>query len=374
MTAVPPEQTPGAASPGEAAAIDLLASEHSTNLPAIFEQLGLSLLVTTYQAGKLVAVRRDGERLNTHFRHFAKPMGLAADATRFTLGTSREIVEYHNLPAVAAQIEPRGHHDACYIPRSVHVTGDIDIHEMGYGQNGELWLINTRFSCLCTLDGRSSFVPRWRPDFVGGLAAEDRCHLNGLGMVNGMPRFVTALGVSDQAAGWRPEKAHGGVLMDLSSNRIVCQGLSMPHSPRWYMDQLWVLESGRGSLARVDPASGKWTTVIELPGFTRGLDFFGPLAFIGLSQIRESATFGGLPLTERLTERNCGVWVVNIITGALVGFLRFKSGVQEIFAVNVLPGTRYPDILEPDDPLVASSYALPEQALRDLAPATPGGR
>lgn len=359
--------TPADGAPAQENPLDLLASEHSSNLPALFGQLGISLLVTTYQAGKLIAVRREGGHLNTHFRAFPKPMGLAADATRFTIGTSQEIREYRNMPAVCTKLEPPDQHDACYIPRSGHVTGDIDIHEMAYGRNGELWFINTRFSCLCSLDGPNSFVPQWRPAFVKGLAPEDRCHLNGLGMFNGEPRYVTALGETDKPAGWRENKADGGLLMDISNGRILARGLSMPHSPRWYADQLWVLESGKGSLAKVDGSTGKLTTVIELPGFTRGLDFFGPLAFIGLSQIRESATFSGLPITERLSERTCGIWVVNILTGQLLGFLRFKSGVQEIFAVSVLSGIRYPEILEPSSPLIGSSYALPDTAMKDVS-------
>ncbi|HVT36545.1 MAG TPA: TIGR03032 family protein [Nevskiaceae bacterium] len=349
----------------------VLASEHTSNLTGIFEQLGISLLVTTYQAGKLIAVRREGAALNTHFCAFNKPMGLAADPTRFALGTAREISQYRNMPAVCAKLEPKGAHDACFVPRDAHVTGDIDIHEMAYAKNGELWFVNTRFSCLCTLDGISSFVPRWRPKFVSSLAPEDRCHLNGLGLVDGEPRYVTALGQADKPAGWREHKASGGVLIDIKSGKLLCDDLSMPHSPRWYADQLWLLESGKGTLSRVDPKTGRREVVVTLPGFTRGLDFFGPLAFVGLSQVRETAVFSGIPITEKAGERICGVWVVNILTGQIVGFLRFKSGVQEIFAVSVLPGIRFPEILEPGHELVATSYALPDAALKDVRLSSP---
>jgi len=201
---------------------------------------------------------------------------------------------------------------------------------------------------------------------VSALAPEDRCHLNGLAVVDGRPRYVTALGTADTAAGWREHKAHGGVLMDVPRNRVVASGLSMPHSPRWYRDALWVLESGNGSLARVDRRSGALETVVELPGFTRGLDFHGPLAFIGLSQVRESAVFSGIPLTERLDERICGVWVVNIDSGETVAFLRFEDAVQEIFAVQLLPGIRFPEIVDWEKELIASSYVLPDADLADV--------
>jgi uncharacterized protein (TIGR03032 family) len=344
---------------------DPLRSVHTTNFPEILHQLGISLVVSTYQAGKLIVVRADEGVLNTHFRMFKKPMGIAADHARMALGTANQIWELRNVPAVAAKIEPQGKHDACYLPRNSHITGDIDIHEMAWGEK-ELWFINTRFSCLCTLDFEYSFIPRWRPPFVSVLTPEDRCHLNGLGMVNGKPKYITALGNSDKMAGWRENKAHGGVLMEIETNEFICQNLSMPHSPRWYGDRLWVLESGNGSIATVDLNNGKLTTVAELPGFTRGIDFWGPLAFIGLSQVRETAVFSGIPITERLQERICGVWVVNIQTGQIVAFLKFEDAVQEIFAVSVLPGIRFPEIIDWDENLLASSYVLPDEALADV--------
>jgi uncharacterized protein (TIGR03032 family) len=183
-------------------------------------------------------------------------------------------------------------------------------------------------------------------------------------------RYVTALGATDTATGWRPNKAKGGVLMDVPTGEIIAAELSMPHSPRWYDDKLWVLESGAGALSIVDPATGKLTTVASLPGFTRGLDFLGPLAFIGLSQVRETAVFSGIPITERLQpeERACGVWIVDIRNGQTVAFLRFESGVQEIFAVQVLP-FRFPELLPDDHDLVASSYVLPDAAMPEVRPA-----
>lgn len=148
----------------------------------------------------------------------------------------------------------------------------------------------------------------------------------------------------------------------------------MPHSPRWYNDQLWVLESGAGHISRVDMSSGRVEPICEVPGFTRGIDFFGPLAFIGLSQVRESAVFSGIPITERLPkpeERSCGVWCVNIQTGQVLGFLRFEEGVQEIFSVLVLRHT-FPELLNEDDDIVANSFMLPDEVMDQVeAPTAP---
>src|SRR5436305_2113744 len=348
----PPAQVPsrnGTADPGP------LHAAHTANFPALLRQLGASLLVTTYQAGKLVMVRDEGEHLNTHYRSFPSPMGLAlADGgSKLALGTTLQVWEFRDVPDVARRLEPAGRHDACFLPRRSHVTGNVLIHEMAYGAGGELWFANTRFSCLATLDSEASFTPRWRPSFVTELEPSDRCHINGLGMVDGKPKYVTALGETDTPAGWRANKAKGGVLMDVDSGEILCRGLSMPHSPRWYGGRLWVCESGSGTLGTVDLNTGKYEAVAAVPGFTRGLDFVGDLAFVGLSQVRESAVFSGIPITERLTpeERTCGVCVVDLRRGEVVALLKFTSGVQEVFAVALLP-RRFPDLIHDDDKLL----------------------
>jgi uncharacterized protein (TIGR03032 family) len=343
-----------------------LNSVHTSNLPAMFHQLGISLVVSTYQAGKVIIVRNDAGKLNTHFRTFSKPMGIAADEARLTIGGANTVWEYRNMPAVARKLEPTGKHDACYLPRRIHFTGDIDIHELAWDGNSELWVVNTRFSCLCTLDAEHSFSPRWRPPFVSALAPEDRSHLNGLAIVDGRPKYVTALGATNTPAGWRANKARGGLVMDIESNEILLQRLCMPHSPRWYRGRLWLLESGEGSLTEADLDRGTSRVIARVPGFTRGLDFAGPLAFIGLSQVRESAVFSGIPIVQRVRERTCGVWVVNIETGKTVGFLRFEGGVQEIFAVQVLRSMRFPEVLEWNDPRLAHSYVIPDEALPDV--------
>ena len=342
-----------------------LSSVHTRSLPQVLNSAGVSLAVSTYQAGKLVLVRADGEVANTNFKELRKPMGIAFDGQRLAIGTANEIQTFHNVPAVAPKLDPVGRVDAAWLPRAIHFTGNIDIHEMAYA-GGALWAVNTRFCCLCTVDEANSFVPRWKPSFLSALVPEDRCHLNGLAVRDDRVRYVTMLGRTDTQGGWRENKASGGLLMDLEGERVVCDGLSMPHSPRWYRNQLYVLESGTGGLCRIDPASGHKETLVELPGFTRGLDFYGPLAFVGLSQVRESAVFARLPITERLTERICGVWVVNLEQREIIAFLRFEHAVQEIFAVTVLAGARFPELVLPGDPAMANAFVLPDEALRQV--------
>ncbi|HVT28751.1 MAG TPA: TIGR03032 family protein [Lacipirellulaceae bacterium] len=380
-----------------------LRSVHTTSFPAILDQLQSSLAVTTYQAGKLVILRSDAGVINTHFRAFNKPMGLAVGTGRLAIGTAVDVWEFRNVPAVAAKLEPAGKHDACFLPRAAHVTGDVQIHEMAYvsresrvesrepdfkaresrveGRESEsnahsgakferesLWFVNTRFSCLATHDPDHSFAPVWRPKFISQLTPDDRCHLNGLCVVDGWPRWVTALGETDTAGGWRENKKSGGIVIDVSSDEIVARNLSMPHSPRWHAGRLWLLESGTGSLGFIDLNSGTYQPIVHLDGFTRGLEMVGNLAFVGLSQVRETAIFSGIQITERLqeTERTCGVWVIDIQRGQVVAFLKFEEAVQEIFAVALLRRMRFPDLINDNAELIGSSFVLPDDALRDV--------
>lgn len=334
-------------------------------------QLGASLMITTYQAGRLVMVRDEGDHLNAHFRGFQAPMGMAlsADGERLAVGTKIQVWEFVNVPAVAARLDPPGRHDACFLPRSSHFTGNIQIHEMAWGAGGELWVVNTRFSCLCTLDRSAGFTPRWRPSFVSELEPSDRCHLNGLGMADGKPKYVTALGETDTMGGWRKNKARGGVVIDVESGAVLARGLSMPHSPRWYAGRLWVCESGAGTFGFIDLNTGKYEAISEVPGFTRGVDFAGNFAFVGLSQVRESAVFSGIAITERLAEheRTCGVCVIDLRSGQVVALLRFETAVQEVFAVTVLPGRRFPDLINDDEKLLENSFVVPAKYLGEVA-------
>jgi uncharacterized protein (TIGR03032 family) len=354
--AAPPETAPA---PGTRA----VRHEYTRNLPALLNQLGISLMVSTYQAGKVVAVGVHQGELTLSYHNFEQAMGLAVKYDCIAVGSRAQVWLLRSAPDLAAQIEPAGRHDACFLTRSSHFTGEVQGHEMAWAGE-ELWLVNTVFGCLCTLDGRHSFVPRWRPPFISALAAEDRCHLNGLAMANGAPKYVTALSETDTPQGWRPNKVKSGCLIDVASGQTVARGFAMPHSPRVHRGRVWLLHSGAGQLVLVDPQSGKAQTVTELPGYTRGLALYDRFAFVGLSKIRETSTFGGMPIAERRPDLKCGVGVVDLGTGRLVGHLEFVTGVEEIFDVQVLPGARFPVLSGPYSSLdgAAPIWIVPQAA------------
>ena len=357
-----------ASTPPESSEDAALRSVHTANLPGLFEQLNISLVVSTYQAGKVILVRNDGGTINTHFRSFAKPMGITADANRLTVGGTNTVWYYRNMPAVAPEARATGQTRRLLPARGASTSPATSTSTSWPGTvTGNCgWSTPASGACARWTPTTAS-TPAGGPPFVSALAPEDRCHLNGLAMVDGRPKYVTALGETDtprRLAGEQGARRHADRRRD---RRDPAAGpLHAPLAPL-VPGQALGAGIGRGQPRRRGPGTGKLEKVTETPGFTRGLDFYGPLAFIGLSQVRESAVFSGIPLVERLEERTCGVWVVHIETGQTVGFLRFEEGVQEIFAVQVLPNIRFPEMLEWDDPHLALSYVLPDEALAEVA-------
>jgi uncharacterized protein (TIGR03032 family) len=304
----------------------------------------LSLAFTTYQTGKLffLGLRPDGG-LAVFERTFSRAMGLWADGQTLWLSTLYQLWRFENALRPG---ETHQGHDRLYVPRVGYTTGDLDVHDLAVDAAGRVVFVATRFSCLATLSMRRSFTPLWRPPFVSKLAAEDRCHLNGLVLADGRPRYVTAVSTSDVADGWRDRRQDGGCLLEVPSGRIVASGLSMPHSPRLYRGRVWLLNSGAGMLGSVAPSGGAFEPLTFCPGHLRGLTFWGDYAVVGLSQPRHDKTFGGLALDGELTRRGaearCGLLVIDLRSGDVAHWLRVEGMVRELYDVVVLPGVGRP--------------------------------
>lgn len=259
--------------------------------------------------------------------------------------------------------------DTCFVPRRVHVTGQLDAHDVGVNSDDEPVFINTRFNCIATTAERHSFTEVWRPPFISALVDEDRCHLNGMAMQDGEPRYVTAVSKSDTIDGWRDRRGDGGVVIDVTTNKIVCEGLSMPHSPRIHNDKLWLLNSGTGELGVIninEDGTGEFEPRVFCPGFTRGLAFYGNYAFVGLSKPRYKR-FEGLALDEKLKQADsepwCGVQIIDLKTNSCVDWFRIDGNVTELFDLEVIPGSACPMAVPPESPEAANlvTFALPEQ-------------
>lgn len=304
----------------------------------------ISLAFTTYQAGKVffIGLQPDG-RLSIFERTFNRSMGLWATPQTLWMSSLYQLWRFEN--ALTDKQVYQGY-DRLYVPQIGYTTGDLDIHDIAVDSEDKVIFVNTLFSCLATVSEKHSFIPLWQPPFVSKLAAEDRCHLNGLAMSEGQPRYVTAIGQTDVADGWRDRRTDGGCIIDVKSNEIIVTGLSMPHSPRVYRDRLWVLNSGTGYFGSVDLKAGKFEPLTFCPGYLRGMAFIGNYAVVGLSKPRENKTFSGLPLDDNLLAKNaearCGLMVIDINTGDIVHWLRITGIIQELYDVTVLPGVHRP--------------------------------
>jgi len=353
--------TPSTSAPS----LEITASRQFTSWLA---EQNLSLAFTTYQAGKVffIGLQPNGQ-LSVFERSFERCMGLYAEGSTLYMSSLYQLWRFEN--ALSAGQVHNGY-DGVYVPQVGYITGDLDVHDvvvevppqpplsrgeqekqnfvppLTKGGLGGVVFVNTLFSCLATVSEKYSFIPLWQPPFISKLAAEDRCHLNGLALRDGLARYVTAVSQSDVAEGWRDRRPDGGCVIDISSNEIILTGLSMPHSSRWYRNKLWLLNSGTGEFGCADIERGVFEPVAFCPGYMRGCAFSGDFAIVGLSKPRHNKTFSGLSLDDNLrakdAEPRCGLVVIDTRNGDIVHSLRIEGVVEELYDVQVLPGVRRP--------------------------------
>jgi uncharacterized protein (TIGR03032 family) len=316
-------------------------------------RLGFSVAFTSYQSNFLYLLGRDHKGgAHIHQSAMPKPMGLCKDgAGGLVLSAGSEVLHFANILKPGEYVNHT--FDACYLARTVHVTGTLDAHDVGVESNGRIVFVNTRFNCLATVSPRHSFEMLWKPDFISALVDEDRCHLNGLAMEDGEMAYVTAASRSNTIDGWRDRRFDGGVVIDVRRNKIICEGLSMPHSPRLFNGKLWVLDAGSGYLGVVNrPQSGMgcFEPLVFCPGFLRGLAFHDRYAFVGLSKPRYKR-FEGLALDENLksadSEPWCGVQVIDLERGTCVDWFRIDGDLGELYDVEIIPDVVCPMTVSP---------------------------
>ena len=325
--------------------LEIQASRHFTDWLAT---AGLALAFTTYQTGKLflLGLQPDG-RLAVFERTFNRAMGLAIHDRQLYLSTLYQLWRFDDALEVGQSHQG---HDRLFVPQLAWTTGDLDIHDVAVLDDGRPVFVNTLFSCLATPDTATSFRPLWQPRFISRLAAEDRCHLNGLAMQGGRPAYVTAVAGSDIADGWRDQRTSGGLVIDVATGETIAASLAMPHSPRLHDpgngQQLYLLESGTGRFGMVERGTGRFEPIAFCPGYARGLALIDRWAVIGLSRPRDNKAFAGLPLDEALARHGAvprsGLIVVDLVTGEVAHWLRLEGIVEELYDTAILPDTRRP--------------------------------
>jgi hypothetical protein len=357
----------------------------------------ISLAFTTYQSSRLMFLGVNSQGGMSGFeRIFDRAMGLYATTERIYLSSRYQIWQLDNVLSHGQLYDG---YDKLYIPRISYTTGDLDIHDLaienppnrplqkaalytqsetplirvteeeteiksppfsppGRGRGGwefreispRIVFISTMLNCLATISDRHSCIPLWKPSFISALVNEDRCHLNGLALVDGKVRYVTACSQSDVVDSWRDRRETGGCVIDIQSNEVIATGLSLPHSPRFYQGKLWLLNAGTGYFGYIDQDKEIFEPVTFCPGFLRGLAFVGNYAIVGLSKPHGGdKTFSGLTLDDNLVAKNaeprCGFLIVDLKTGEIIHWVRLEGEVTELYDLQILPGVKRPQAL-----------------------------
>lgn len=324
-----------------------------------------SLAVSSYQSGRLflVGTMPDGT-VSVHQEMFNRAMGICWDRGGLWLASRVQLWRLENILPEGEIAD--GRFDLKLMPRRTYVTGDIDVHEVAADGEGRPIFVCTGHSCLATLDPVHSFRPIWKPTFISELVREDRCHMNGLGMLDGKPKYVTAVSQTDVLNGWHGRPLPKGVIIDIETDRVVTDQLSMPHSPREDTDgKLYAVDSGRGFLVEVDKETGDLRDICFCPGFLRGLSLVNGFALVTVSKPRYGK-FEDLPIAAEMTKRNldpiCAVLVIDLAKGEIAEWLRLEGDVQELFTVELMPGIKCPMVVGPQSAEFADTITFPEVA------------
>lgn len=365
----------------------------SDNFPKILKALNISLAVTSYQSARLILVRSNGENIDTNLKQFPRPMGIYADEERITIGTFNQVLEFKRSDRLLEEIkngkldntgnfskkvlekdkeqleelkktrenelEQIKRADSLYLHRAALTTGMINIHDIAWGDEG-LWVVNSTFSCLSTLSPDSSFIARWKPKFITELVPEDRCHLNGMAMVDGRPKYVTTFNMEDSRDSWSSGRIDYGTLIDIDTDEILIEGMIMPHSPKVYNGEVYVCESGLGVVWKYNPITKEKTQVVKLQGFTRGLYFYGGVMFVGTSKIRASEIKNPTPLSKEYDETYAGVWMINLEDNTEIGYLKFEGDVDQIYDIAIIPDSTMPELLNINSSLTRHLFDFEE--------------
>lgn len=287
------------------------------------------------------------------------------------IGSCYKLISYSNEGQRESDQENLSDFDKNFMPRRVYMTNDIDMHDIVVDSSNQIYFVSPQFGCVGIPSESHSFKVYWKPDWISKIASEDRCHLNGLCLRDDKPRYVTCIARTNVRGAWRENREKEGVVWDIIENKLVSKGLCMPHSPRWYNDKLWVLNSGKGQFGYIDfdkEITSKMETYhpfVEcafIPGYLRGLTFTGKYAIVGSSQDRHEQTFAGLPLGKILKDNKisakCGLFVIDLETFDVIHAFEFKGKIVEIYDVVGIPHCSRPRLEDLHDEAIITKYRI----------------
>jgi uncharacterized protein (TIGR03032 family) len=281
-----PRLSPDAASP--------LRSVYSAGARQVLERLGCSVLLTAPAADRLVSIRRDGYRVNTHFHRSARPRAVAHAGRRLAVAGDRCVTAYVDRPE--AQTDASADQGTAHFVQDQRWSLEADgIEDLAFAGD-RILLAASELGCV-ELAGDHGLRPVWRPPAAAGQ------RLTGIAITGERLAYATV---------------DGGCVVDVDSDEIVVSDLSQPCAPRWHDRRLWLLESGRRALCELELATGASRTVAELPGLPTGLALAGGVAVVCLSPAR--------------------VCFIELATGTQLGFVRFEGQISHVGSPVCLTG------------------------------------
>jgi len=334
--------------------------EYSRGFIKWFEENNCSVMFTSYKTNRTYIMNVFNNSLELRSALMARPTGITISEDTKTLAISNmgNIIRYTNSGAGTFD---GNKYDAMFYPVCWHINGDTDVHDLRINKSGQLYYCSSEYNCIAKTSSESTFNIEYTPPWITKTyseilkkevpPAEDRCHLNGLVLddATGLPRYVTAACNLNYEAAWR-DHINKGVLYDIKENKFITSGLSFPHSPRFYLGKLWVLESGTGYFGYI--IDGKFQPKKFIPGFLRGLDFINNYAVVCASSDRHDAAFEHIPLGRILKSQSrdarVGIFIIDLDTYTIKEHFEFKKKTNgtlpEMYDVIILPNICRPYI------------------------------
>ncbi|MFN8545015.1 MAG: DUF4915 domain-containing protein [Candidatus Binatia bacterium] len=302
----------------------------------------VTLLVTREYEHLVLALRAGARGPAVSYLPLPHPNGVAVDARRgivHVASTRNPNQVFDLVPATTDTVaDPTGSRPLVPV-RTRFFPGGLYLHDLAL-IGGVLHANAVGQDAVVRLGERGDYTRVWWPRCVErrGRPVVDgnRLQLNSIaaGATLAASYFTAS---TDAPGGSRPGHRNfpvdgRGVVFSGRTREPIARGLTRPHSARLRRGRVWVDNSGYGELGVAE--RGRFTPVVRLPGWTRGLAFHRGVAFVGTSRVlpRFRHYAPGLDVDRSA----CGVHAVELASGRVLGSLVWPYG-NQIFAVEPLP-------------------------------------
>lgn len=327
----------------------------SKKIAEFFSEHNFSILISSHENGQVISLGSLENQFTYRAYTCAKPMGISATSDRLAI-VGDDSIKLFNLKKYSnSQGFKNGDHQSSassFVASHSRYLGKIDCHEIVFSDESIIFA-NTKLNCLCEVGelNQSHFIPVWKPDFIDSIVYEDRCHLNGLvcDPLSDGDFVVSCHGHQNFKKSWSNDnQPDQGCLIHSRHGTLLSENLSMPHSPRFWNDNIVFCNSGYGTLDFYNLESGQHETVFQLPGFTRGLSIFKQYAIVGFSKARERSFFKNLPILDGIKSDDhlqCGIAIIDLLERRMIHGIEFLGLVNEVFAIQILNEAEIPELI-----------------------------